>query len=83
VGAPYGLSYTLTVGDISGRRLSNNWVGSMRAMEFLQTDAAIDSGNSGGPMFNLAGEVVGIVNNIVSKSGGFEGLGFAYTTSAP
>src|SRR5262245_4106582 len=80
VGAPYGLSHTLTVGHISGRRISSNRMGSMRAMEFLQTDAAINSGNSGGPMFNLSGEVVGIVNSIMTKSGGFEGLGFATTS---
>jgi serine protease Do len=81
VGAPYGLKDTLTVGHISARRAWNKRMGSMRAMEFLQTDAAINSGNSGGPMFNLAGEVVGIVNNIMSKSGGFEGLGFATTSN--
>jgi serine protease Do len=80
VGAPYGLKHTLTVGHISGRHILKNRIGSMRAMEFLQTDAAINSGNSGGPMFNLAGEVVGIVNNIMSRSGGFEGLGFATTS---
>jgi S1-C subfamily serine protease len=80
VGAPYGLKGTLTVGHISGRRTWDNRMGSLRELEFLQTDAAINSGNSGGPMFNLAGEVVGIVNNIMSKSGGFEGLGFATTS---
>jgi serine protease Do len=80
IGAPYGLSHTLTVGHISGRRILNKRIGSMRAMEYLQTDAAMNSGNSGGPMFNLAGEVVGIVNNIMSRSGGFEGLGFATTS---
>jgi serine protease Do len=74
VGAPYGLKHTLTVGHISGRRILSNRIGSMRAMEFLQTNAAINRGNSGGPMFNQAGEVVGIVNNIVSSSGGFEGI---------
>ncbi len=80
VGAPYGLKHTLTVGHISGRRIFDDRIGSMNATEFLQTDAAINSGNSGGPMFNLAGEVVGVVNNIMSKSGGFEGLGFATTS---
>jgi S1-C subfamily serine protease len=80
VGAPYGLRNTLTVGHISGRRTANSRMGGMRAMEFLQTDAAINSGNSGGPMFNLAGEVVGLVSSIMSKSGGFEGLGFATTS---
>jgi S1-C subfamily serine protease len=46
-------------------------------MEMIQTDAAINMGNSGGPMFNLNGEVVGIVSRIMTQSGGFEGLGFA------
>ena len=46
----------------------------------FQTDAAINQGNSGGPMFNLKGEVIGIVSYIISQSGGFEGLGFAITS---
>jgi serine protease Do len=46
-------------------------------LESLQTDAAINMGNSGGPMFNMAGEVVGIVSHILTQSAGFEGVGFA------
>ena len=46
-------------------------------IEFLQTDTAINTGNSGGPMFNAQGEVIGIVSFILTKSGGFDGIGFA------
>ena len=46
-------------------------------MEFIQTDAAINQGNSGGPMFNANGELIGIVSSILTQSGGFEGIGFA------
>jgi S1-C subfamily serine protease len=77
IGAPYGLAYTLTVGHISGRIAPNEIGNGFAGMEFLQTDAAINQGNSGGPMFNLKGEVIGIVSHIISQSGGFEGLGFA------
>jgi S1-C subfamily serine protease len=77
VGAPYGLSYTLTVGHISARHKPNTLAGDMTLAEFFQTDAAINQGNSGGPMFNMSGEVIGIVSHILSQSGGFEGLGFA------
>lgn len=79
IGAPYGLSHSLTVGHVSGKRNSNGAVGGLAKVELLQTDAAINQGNSGGPMFNMAGEVVGIVSQILTRSGGFEGLGFAVT----
>ncbi len=76
VGAPYGLSQTLTVGNFSGRRINDD-PKDLIATEFLQTDAPINQGNSGGPMFNSKGEVIGIVSHIRSTSGGSEGLGFA------
>jgi len=79
VGAPYGLSYSLSVGWISARWPRNTVYRTMPLAEFFQTNATINTGNSGGPMFNLAGEVVGIVSHIISKSGGSEGLGFVVT----
>jgi serine protease Do len=81
IGAPYGLSHSLTVGHVSARYAPNSV--SLRAgAELLQTDAAINSGNSGSPMFNLKGEVIGVVTNILSRSGGSEGLGFAVSSKA-
>ena len=80
VGAPYGISRTLTAGHVSGRRTLKRNENAM-AVEFLQTDAAINSGNSGGPLFDLNGEVMGIVSNIVTQSGGSQGLGFAATSN--
>jgi S1-C subfamily serine protease len=76
IGAPYGLGHSLTVGHISGKLTIEGLVSGV-PMEVLQTDAAINVGNSGGPMFNLQGEVVGIVSSILTQSGGFEGVGFA------
>jgi S1-C subfamily serine protease len=81
VGAPFGISHTLTVGHISARRSGPGMFGGAGDVELLQTDAAINQGNSGGPMFNLDGEVVGIVSHIISGSGGFEGLGFAVSSN--
>jgi S1-C subfamily serine protease len=81
IGAPYGLTYTLSVGYISGRQTPGAKVSGLTQIELFQTDASINTGNSGGPMFNMNGEVVGIVSYILSKSGGFEGLGFAVTSN--
>jgi S1-C subfamily serine protease len=76
IGAPYGISQTLSVGHLSGRhRLTRN--NQSISVEFLQTDAAINTGNSGGPMFDMQGNVIGIVSSIMSHTGGSEGLAFA------
>jgi serine protease Do len=76
IGAPYGLHHSFSAGHLSGRQAPHGAVGGV-TVEYLQTDAAINAGNSGGPIFNMKGEVVGIVSHILSRSGGFEGLGFA------
>src|SRR6266478_4741958 len=66
IGAPYGISQTLTAGHVSGRHRLNRNDESSTSVEFLQTDAAVNGGNSGSPMFNLDGEVVGIVSSLMS-----------------
>lgn len=77
IGAPYGIRHTMTVGYIGGRRQSRSPCPAMSPFEFLQTDAAINQGNSGGPMVDSQGRVIGIVSRMLSRSGGSEGLGFA------
>ena len=79
VGAPYGLTYSLSSGIVSARWPPNTVNREFPLAEFFQTDATINTGNSGGPMFNTAGEVIGIVSHMISKSGGSEGLGFVVT----
>jgi S1-C subfamily serine protease len=80
IGAPYGIGHSLSVGHLSARRPANISFGAIK-LEMFQTDAAVNKGNSGGPMFNMAGEVVGVISYILSQSGGFEGLGFAVTVN--
>jgi len=75
VGNPFGLSSTITAGIVSAKGRAN--VGLAEYEDFIQTDAAINPGNSGGPLVNLRGEVVGINTAILSKSGGYMGIGFA------
>ncbi|MEO9512186.1 MAG: trypsin-like peptidase domain-containing protein [Flavobacteriaceae bacterium] len=76
IGAPLGLEHSLSVGYIS-RKMKKNLISNGEMAGFIQTDASINHGNSGGPMFNMKGELIGIVSFILSNSGGFEGLGFA------
>lgn len=74
IGSPFGFNYTATQGIVSGlgRSLpSGNYV------PYIQTDAAVNPGNSGGPLFNLDGEVIGINSQIYSRTGGYQGLSFA------
>ncbi|WP_242096318.1 Do family serine endopeptidase [Sphingomonas sp. CROZ-RG-20F-R02-07] len=73
IGNPFGLGSTVTAGIVSALHR----VGLGAYDRFIQTDAAINQGNSGGPMFNLNGEVIGINSQIISQSGGNVGIGFA------
>ncbi len=74
IGNPFGLGGTVTAGIISARQRNIN---AGPYDDFLQTDASINRGNSGGPMFNMNGEVIGINTAIYSPSGGSVGIGFA------
>jgi len=74
IGNPFGLGGTVTVGIVSARDRDIN---SGPYDDFIQTDAAINRGNSGGPLFNMYGEVIGINTAIISPSGGSIGIGFA------
>jgi serine protease Do len=74
IGSPFGFENTVTAGIISAksRRLEDDG-----NVPFLQTDVAVNPGNSGGPLFNMNGEVIGINSQIFSRSGGYQGLSFA------
>ena len=74
IGAPFGLENTVTSGIVSAKSRA---LPGDAAVPFIQTDAAVNPGNSGGPLFNLKGEVIGINSQIFSRSGGFQGLAFA------
>jgi len=81
VGAPYGLAHSLSQGIISARWEPDSINRDFPLAEFFQTDAVINTGNSGGPMFTRAGEMIGIVSHNITKSGGSEGLGFVVTSN--
>ncbi|WP_218508175.1 DegQ family serine endoprotease [Variovorax sp. dw_308] len=74
IGSPFGFENTVTAGVVSakGRSLPDD-----SAVPFIQTDAAVNPGNSGGPLFNARGEVVGINSQIYSRTGGYQGVSFA------
>src|SRR5262249_30342334 len=77
IGNPFGLGGSVSVGIISAR---NRNINAGPYDNFIQTDAAINRGNSGGPLFNMFGEVIGINTAIISPSGGSIGIGFAVPT---
>ena len=78
IGNPFGLGGTVTAGIVSARGRD---IGSGPYDDFIQTDASINRGNSGGPLFNLDGEVIGINTAIFSQTGGSVGIGFAISAN--
>jgi serine protease Do len=74
IGSPFGLENTVTAGIVSAKSRA---LPQEALVPFIQTDVAVNPGNSGGPLFNMAGEVVGINSQIFSTSGGYMGLSFA------
>jgi serine protease Do len=74
IGEPYGFENTVTAGIVSAKARA---LPEDSYVPFIQTDAAVNPGNSGGPLFNLRGEVIGVNSQIFSHSGGFQGLAFA------
>jgi serine protease Do len=74
IGSPFGLESTVTAGIVSAKSRA---LPDERLVPFIQTDVAVNPGNSGGPLFNLAGEVVGINSMIYSRTGGYMGVSFA------
>jgi serine protease Do len=80
IGSPFGLENSVTAGVVSakGRSLPDDSM-----VPFIQTDVAVNPGNSGGPLFNARGEVVGINSQIYSRTGGYQGLSFAIPIDLP
>ena len=74
IGSPFGFENTVTAGIVSATSRS---LPEGTYVPFIQTDAAVNPGNSGGPLFNLKGEVVGVASQIYSRTGGYQGLAFA------
>src|SRR5689334_9820745 len=74
IGSPFGLEASVTAGIVSA--LGRD-IGALQLQRFIQTDAAINPGNSGGPLLNIRGEVIGVNTMIATRSGGYQGIGFA------
>jgi len=74
IGSPYGFENSVTAGIVSAKSRA---LPDATYVPFIQTDVAVNPGNSGGPLFNLAGEVIGINSQIYSRTGGYQGLSFA------
>lgn len=77
IGSPFGLEFSAAAGIVSAKTRSVPSRGTANYVAFIQTDVAINQGNSGGPLFNLAGEVIGINSQILSSTGGSNGISFA------
>ena len=75
IGSPFGLEATVTAGIVSAK--GRDFAGAQAFQRFIQTDAAINPGNSGGPLLNSLGEVIGVNTMIATRTGGYEGIGFA------
>ena len=78
IGNPFGVGQTVTMGIVSAKGRSG--MGIVDYEDFIQTDAAINPGNSGGALINLRGELIGINTAILSRTGGYQGIGFAIPT---
>lgn len=76
IGSPFGLDQSVTAGIVSATGRSNPYA-NQQYVPFIQTDVAINRGNSGGPLLNTSGEVIGINSQIFSNTGGFQGVSFA------
>jgi serine protease Do len=74
IGAPFGFEYSVTAGIVSAKGRS---IGSEQYVPYIQTDVAVNPGNSGGPLINLRGEVIGLNSQIFSSTGTFNGISFA------
>ncbi|MBK7661621.1 MAG: Do family serine endopeptidase [Betaproteobacteria bacterium] len=77
IGSPYGFANTVTAGILSAKSRDLPQDQASDSVPFLQTDVAVNPGNSGGPLFNLKGEVIGINSQIFSRTGSFAGISFA------
>ncbi len=77
IGSPFGLEFSAAAGIVSAKGRSVPGRSTYNYMSFIQTDVAINQGNSGGPLFNLDGEVIGINSQILSSTGGSNGISFS------